>query len=1089
MYSKGQFLLIAAFCLILGSCGDQLPEKVEIVIEQLPENIDFNFHVKPILADRCYACHGPDHNARKADFRLDTEEGAFTVLASGGHALVGGNLRKSKIIARITSEDPEFMMPPPESNLSLNIKEVATIAKWVKQGAQWKSHWSFIKPLKAAPPEIVDDSWQKVNPVDNFVLKALEDQGLAPAPKASKATLLRRVTLDLTGLPPTVQELDYFLADDSPDAYEKVIDRLLASKHYGERLALEWLDLARYADTHGYQDDGMRNAWPWRDWVIKAYNDNMPYDQFLIWQLAGDLLPNPTKDQLLATCFNRNHPQTQEGGVVDEEYRVEYVADRTNTFAKAFMGLTMECARCHDHKYDPFTQKEYYSMFAYFNNNLDAGIIPYNGEASPTLILTSPEADEKLGKLREEIKAQSELLVSEQYVEQLTIWLQGQSKKTKSLKHGLKADFNFDQERKIDDRNLQLNTTPPKKKAKYKANYAYLNLVKNKLDAKVFGDIDSRPVMVDGRRGKALQFRGDAGIRFNHTLDFDRNQPFSVSIWVKLLTEGESGPIFNKSNGEFEGYRGWICKLNKDGTLSFQLNHVWPANSIDLHTIDRLPVGKWTHLVMAYDGSSKASGLKIFVNGVAPEFDVITDNLNKSILHGVKGSNWNYMPVILGKEFRSTIVDVVMDDFRVYDRELSNLEITALYTDQAVALQSADKSDLLEYYLLTGQDLQYNSVLAKITDLRQQENLIITDQPEVMIMKEQPVIRPTFILQRGLYDAHGEEVQPGTPAMFAGITEDFAQDRMGLAEWLVHEDHPLTARVAVNRLWAQCFGKGLVGTQEDFGNQGNLPSHPALLDWLAVDLIESGWDIKVFLKQLVMSATYQQSSVISDQALEIDGDNMYYSYYPFHRLSAEIIRDQALAAGGLLVPTIGGPSVYPYQPKGIWKALATRNATEYVQQHGDSLYRRSMYTVWKRSSPPPAMMSFDAPDRYYCVVRRQNTATPLQSLVLMNDPQFVEASRMCGERILKESGSALDQQVIFAFKLLISREPRTDELKKMISYYQEEIADFEKNPDRVNEWLSVGEYPVDKSLDAVRLAAFTSLATTLMNFDEFVMKR
>ena len=959
----------------------------------------------------------------------------------------------------------------------------------VKQGAQWKSHWSFLKPVKEELPEIADGSWEIANPIDNFIFKELEQQGMSPASQASKATLLRRVTLDLTGLPPSVEELDDFLADDSPDAYEQVVDDLLASKHYGERLALEWLDLARYADTHGYQDDGMRNAWPWRDWVIKAYNDNMPYDQFLIWQLAGDLFPDPTKDQLLATCFNRNHPQTQEGGVVDEEYRVEYVADRTNTFAKAFMGLTMECARCHDHKYDPFTQKEYYSIYAYFNNNLDAGIIPYNGEASPTLILTSPEAEQELGGLREEINSQSQMLVSEKYKEQLVKWFQGQSKNNQPLRQGLKADFNFDKEQKIDDRNLDLNKTPPKKRGDYRANYAFQNVIKSKLDAKVYGDIDSRPILVEGRRGKALQFRGDAGIRFNHDLDFDRNQPFSVSIWVKLLTEGESGPIFNKSNGEFEGYRGWICKLNKDGTLSFQLNHVWPANSIDLHTRDKLEVGKWTHLVMTYDGSSKAAGLKIFINGAVPEYDVITDNLHKSILHGVEGSNWNYMPVILGMEFRSSIVDIVMDDFKVYQRELSDPEVIALYTDQDVDLQSVDQSDLLEYYLLTGQNREYNKVLGKITELRQQENLIITDQPEVMIMKEQPTIRPSFILQRGQYDAHGEEVQPGTPTMFPEFTEEFTQNRMGLAEWLVHPDHPLTARVEVNRLWAQCFGKGLVATQEDFGNQGNLPSHPALLDWLAVDLIEKGWDIKTFLKQLVMSATYRQSSVASEQARQMDIENLYYSYYPFHRLGAEVIRDQALAASGLLVRTIGGPSVYPYQPKGIWKALATRNATEYVQQHGDSLYRRSMYTVWKRSSPPPAMMNFDAPDRYYCVVRRQNTATPLQSLVLMNDPQFVEAARMCGERILTESGPNVEQQVIFAYKLLIGREPRADELEKMLLLHQEEIADFEKNPDRVSKWLSVGEYPVDQGLDPVRLAASTTVATTLMNFDEFVMKR
>ena len=1082
-------LFIVFSGILLSHCGNPLPSEVTEAYDKLPEKIDFNFHVKPILADRCYTCHGPDNNARKADFRLDTEEGAFNTLATGGHAFVSGNIRKSKVIERIASADPEFMMPPPESNLILSVEEKAIIAKWIDQGAQWKPHWSFIKPVKENPPEIKNDSWRIENAIDNFILKDLAFQGLEPSPRTSKATLLRRVSLDLTGLPPTVEELDNFLSDDSPKAYEKVVDRLLASDHYGERLALEWLDLARYADSHGYQDDGMRNAWPWRDWVIKAYNDNMPYDQFLIWQLAGDMLPDPTKDQLLATCFNRNHPQTQEGGVVDEEYRIEYVADRTNTFGKAFLGLTMECARCHDHKYDPITQKDYYSLFAYFNNNKDTGIIPYNGEASPTLILTAPEAEEELQGIREEVREKADLLLSERYIDQLRSWLQITNANSNSLKYGLSADFDFNKEQKIDNRQLQLNKIPPKKKGKYSANYAYFNFAKNRLDAKVFGDMDSRPVMVEGREGMALEFRGDAGIRFNHDVEFDRNQPFSVSIWVKLLADGVSGPVFNKSNGEFEGYRGWICKLNKDGTLSFQINHVWPANSIDLQTKKPLQVGKWTHLVMAYDGSSKASGLKIFIDGVVPDYELITDNLHKSILHGVKGSNWNHMPVLLGMEFRSTIVDLVMDDFKIYQRELSKVEIEALFKGTLVDLKNASQQEQLEFYLLTGQNKEYNKTLREITQLRGRENLIITDQPEVMIMKERPVVRPTFVLQRGAYDAEGDQVQPDTPDMFPAIEQEFSGDREGLANWLVHPDHPLTSRVAVNRLWAQCFGKGLVGTQEDFGNQGSLPTHPALLDWLAADLVENKWNIKELLKKIVMSATYQQSSIASQMAEEVDVENTYYSYYPFHRLGAEVIRDQALAASGLLVRTIGGPSVYPYQPKGIWKALATRNATEYVQQHGDSLYRRSMYTVWKRSSPPPAMMNFDAPDRYYCVVRRQNTATPLQSLVLMNDPQFVEAARMCGERILKESGSSMEEQIDFAFKLLVGRAPRTEELEKIISLYQEEEKDFRENPERASQWLSVGEHPADKSLDQVKLAASSSVATTLMNFDEFVMKR
>jgi hypothetical protein len=1075
------------------SCHRQLPSDVELVYRDLPEDIDFNFHVKPILSDRCYTCHGPDNNARKADFRLDTEEGAFAALTSGGHAFVAGNLANSKAIERLISDDPEFMMPPPESNLSLDSREIATIAKWIEQGAEWKDHWSFITPVKQPPPVIAETSWEVRNTIDNFILKQLEYQGLRPAPEAPKETLLRRVSLDITGLPPTAEELDNFLSDDSPESYEKVVDRLLSSKHYGERMALEWLDLARYADSHGYQDDGMRNAWPWRDWVIKAYNDNMPYDQFLIWQLAGDMLPQPTREQLLATCFNRNHPQTQEGGVVDEEYRVEYVADRTNTFGKAFLGLTMECARCHDHKYDPLTQKEYYSLFAYFNNNKDAGIIPYNGEASPTVILTSAEADARLTEIRGKIKDQQELLISDRYRDELVNWLKTNQDKRNGQQHSnayrLQAAFDFDHEHEINDGNLNLNKIKKANNSSKRKNYAYRNLADGSLGAKVFGDIDSRPQLVDGRKGKALRFRGDAGIRFSHELEFERNQPFTISIWLKLLSEGESGPVFNKSNGEFEGYRGWLCKLNKDGTLSFQINHVWPANSIDIRTDQKLEVGQWTHLVMAYDGSSKASGVKVFVNGVVPPHQVITDNLNKSILHGVKGSNWNHMPVLLGMEFRSTIVEMVMDDFIVYDRELSKVEIVSLFSGTPVDLLSATQQEQLEYYLLTGQNKEYNSALKAVTELRSQENLVITDEPEVMIMQEQPVVRPTFLLERGAYDAPADQVQPAIPEFLPEIPREFTPDRLGLAQWLVHPENSLTARVAVNRLWAQCFGTGLVATQEDFGSQGNLPSHPALLDWLAVELIDKDWDLKALIKEIVMSATYRQSSIPTEEARELDVENMYYSYYPFHRLSAEVIRDQALSASGLLVRTIGGPSVYPYQPKGIWKALATRNATEYVQQHGDSLYRRSMYTVWKRSSPPPSMMNFDAPDRYYCVVRRQNTSTPLQSLVLMNDPQFVEAARMCGERIIKESGPALEERVDFAFKLLIGRYPRVEEKDKMLALYRDELASFEQDVDRAEKLISVGEHPADRSLSMVELAATSTVATTLMNFDEFVMKR
>ncbi len=1082
-------LYIATLLWALTACGPNLPPDVAEAYNDLPEYVDFNFHVKPILSDRCYTCHGPDDNARKADLRLDTEEGAFMALTSGGHALVPGNLNRSLAVKRIISTDPEWMMPPPESNLSLNPREIALIAKWVEQGAEWKEHWSFITPEKPQVPA-VDDETEVYSPIDHFIIEEAHRQGLELAPSASKERWLRRVTLDLTGLPPTPEEIKSFLRNDHADAYEEVVDRLLASPHYGERMALDWLDLARYADTHGYQDDGMRNTWPYRDWVIKAFNQNMPYDQFLIWQLAGDLLPNPSKEQLIATCFNRNHPQTQEGGVVDEEYRVEYVADRTNTFGKAFLGLTAECARCHDHKYDPISQKDYYSLYAFFNNNNDTGIVPYNGEASPTLILPSKEAEVELGILRDQMDSLENLMVEESYMEKLKSWLQQiPDEHALPSKHGLVADFDFEKEFKINDHDLPLQKQSSARGSDYQANYAFFDQAHNALRAKILGDVDSRPLIVQGKNGQGLKFRGDAGIRFHQDLDFDRHQPFSASIWVRLESEGEEGPIFNKTNGDFEGYRGWICKLNPDGTVSFQLNHVWPDNCIDIRTKEPLQPKTWYHITMTYDGSSRAEGLNPYINGEIPAHKVITDNLHKSILHGVKGSNWSYLPLMLGKENLKSIQDVIMDDFRVYDRELTPVEVRGIYEDKEYPVKDLTQQQQLAYYLQAGKDPEYNQLSHQLLQLRKDYNLLITDQPEIMIMRENPQVRATFVLDRGAYDAPADTVSPNTPGIFPSMPDSLPRNRLGLAQWLTQKENPLTARVLANRLWAQCFGIGLVATQEDFGIQGNLPTHPQLLDWLAVKLLENQWDIKATLKEIVLSATYRRSSVPTTSALEKDPENLYYAYYPAHRLPAEIIRDQALAAAGLLVPVIGGPSVYPYQPPGIWKALATRNATEYVQQHGDSLYRRSIYTVWKRSSPPPSMTNFDAPDRYYCVVRRQNTSTPLQSLVMMNDPQFMEAARMLGERMIKSGGKEVSDKINFGFQALVGRSARTEELHHLAKLYRQELRDFKDQPDRLDPWLSSGEHPIDESLDRSQLAAYTTIATTIMNFDEFTMKR
>ncbi|MFK7978704.1 MAG: DUF1553 domain-containing protein, partial [Saprospiraceae bacterium] len=938
-------------------------------------------------------------------------------------------------------------------------------------------------------PTVKAASWTK-QPLDFFILNKIEENGLTPANQANKTTRLRRITLDLTGLPPTPAAIDNFLKDESPNAYEKAIDRLLASPQFGERLGVEWLDVARYADSHGYQDDGMRNTWPWRDWVIKAFNDNMPYDQFITEQVAGDLLPNPTREQLLATCFNRNHPQSQEGGVVAEEYRVEYVADRTNTFGKALMGLTMECARCHDHKYDPISQKDYYALSAFFNNNNDFGVVPYVGEATPTVLLPTPAEEKTLDSLRTAMQPLKNDLVTNLYQEDFKAWLAKQATPAISVKEGLIAAFDFDKEVEVAKNSLNLDR---KKKGgwggigKTGKTVSYINQVLKRPDAAVSGNYDSRPILVEGKHGKGLSFKGDCGIRFSRDLDLDRHQPFSLSIWVKVLKAGEKGPIFLNANGDFEGYRGWSCLLNEDGTLTFQMVHTYPDNAIIYQTKEKIPVGEWTHITMAYDGSSKAKGLHFYINGQQPEAVLLEDDLQKSILHAAEGKNWTGYPFMLGKENASSIENIVMDEMLVYDRQLADIEVAKLY-DEKTAI-SPTTEQLLAYYLLSGKNNNYNKKLKKLTKLRAAENILTTNFLEVMVMSDKREVRPTFILDRGMYDAPKEEVQANVPEVFASHSEALPPNRLGLAKWLTSEENPLTARVQVNRIWMMLFGKGLVATQEDFGNQGNLPSHPELLDWLAVDFMENGWDTKAFIKNILLSATYQQTSIASEQVKVKDPTNTWYAHFPVYRLSAEIIRDNALAASNLLAPKIGGPSVYPYQPKGIWKALATRNATLYEEGEGNDLYRRSMYTIWKRSAPPPSMMNFDAPDRYYCIVSRQKTATPLQSLVLMNDPQYVEAARMLAERTLKEGGTTTTNKLNYIFKCLIGRNADTKEIATITPLFEEELAHFKQNRQSAKALLATGAHPVNPKLARAELAAYAMVASTIMNFDEFVMKR
>lgn len=1093
-------LLTFGVWLIITSCdrGISVPPAVVAEQELLPKKISYNFHIKPILSDRCFKCHGPDIAKVEAGLQLTSQKGATKQLESGRKAIVPGNIDKSELVRRILSSDTEERMPPPESHLSLSDSEKAMLLQWIDEGAHFEQHWSLQKIEKPVPPVVgerfltrwglTDDDetkWIK-NDIDRFTLTGMKEQNLRPSSEADRNTIMRRLSLDLTGLPPDAAEVQAFLADTSSNVYEKIVDRLLNSPHFGEHQAASWLDVARYADTHGYQDDGMRNVYPYRDWVISAFNQNLPFDQFVTWQIAGDLLPNPTREMLIATSFNRQHPQSQEGGIVPEEYHNEYVADRTNTFGKAFLGLTMECARCHDHKYDPISAKDYYSLYAFFNQNKDYGEVPYIGEAAPTVMLPAKEAEEKLKFIRTQIDSSAtKVFRTDQYDDEFTVFLKNAAINKKDvdvLSRDLLVNLRFESFEK--DR--------------------YANERGGDIKAYLSGDHDRKPQVVDGKFGNAIRLQGDCGIqllstndekakgvkeRYYEGLNLEKHQTFSLALWIRLTKDSTSGPILTKNNGEFEGFRGYDILLNSDRTLSVRMMYVYPSNGIEFRTSEKIDVNEWTHLALTYDGSGRAAGLKLYLDGRQAQSTLLTDNLQKSILHSEGNSNWTFMPFEIGKNFRSTMQDLDVDEFYFFRRKLSAIEVGALKENKKYVSLETSRENLLEFFLWN-YSTQFRKEFAALSELRLEETRLVTDFPELMIMQELPPEqqRRTFILDRGVYDSPGEEVAMETPAQLGLLPDGYPRNRLGLAKWLLDDDNPLFSRVIVNRIWASIFGTGLVKTQEDFGNQGDLPTHPELLDWLAVKFREDNWDTKSFIKRIVMSATYRQSSIANTHQLQKDPENRWLARGPSHPLSAEQVRDNALLSSGLLVRKIGGPSVYPYQPDGIWEALATRNAVKYERGKGEDLYRRSMYTVWKRSSPPPMMLNFDAADRQTCTVRRQRTATPLQALVTMNDPQFVEAARVMAERTVAQKGDD-EKKITSIFISVSSRLPRPMETRILQELLAAQRKYFIEHPHDARKIASAGESPIIPGLEPAEVAAFAVVANTVLNSDQALVKR
>lgn len=1042
--------------LLIQGCGVEKPAEIEQLADQLPDQVDYNLHVKPILSDKCFFCHGPDKASQKGGLELATREGAMAALKKAKnkkHAIVPGNLAESEVYYRLVTTDEDQMMPPKSSNRVLTNYEKAVLLKWIEQGAEYKPHWALINPEKPALPMVKNTRWPK-NPIDYFVLNKMEANGLAPSPEADKENLLRRVTLDLTGLPPTVAEVDAFLADRSPNAYEKVVDRLLKSPHYGEKMAVDWLDVSRYADTHGYTVDRYRPMWPWRDWVIKSFNQNQPFNQFVTWQLAGDLLPNATREQRLATAFNRNHSQNMEGGIINEEFRVEYVADRANTVGTALMGMTMECARCHDHKFDPISQKDYYSLFAFFNNVDEAGQISWDDAMPvPTMLLTQPKHDSLLTFLEAKIKT-AETALNQTSRQEEPAFAQWQAKTGSAIpfdfRKGLQAHFTFDK----------------------LVNGKFLNEVSRNDTGKVLD-----PVLVPGKRGQAFQSNGDDILTLGKVGIFNRSQPFTVGVWVNIPKDVNKAALVHKGNGDIlYNFRGYFMNL-RDGKVELLMAHTWPYNNIIRIGKEVLPKQQWIQLTMTYDGSSKANGLRLFVNGKESALITEKDNLYKDILFKGKQTGLMVGADMRGPGFKKGS----FDDLVVYNRALSPPEVLALATN-------GEQLTPNPAYYLNMVSATYQKQRDDLQQLRAERNRVVEEVPEIMVMEEMKTPRPTYLLKRGVYDAPDERVNPDVPGSILPFPKEYPRNRLGLAKWLLHPDNPLTARVVVNRYWQTYLGTGLVKSANNFGNQGNLPTHPELLDWLAVQFREGGsgtspWNVKAMQKLMVMSATYRQSSRGKSDQLKKDPENTWLARGPLFRLTAEMIRDNALASSGLLSERLGGESVKPYQPEGLWAV----NNTTYEQDKGESLYRRSLYTFWRRTNPPPSMNTFDAPSRSYCVVQRQKTSTPLQALVLLNDPQFVEASKVVAARSF-EQYKTLPDRLTQMFRLLTSRKPVEKELAILTKLYEQEYRKFRQNPAKMQGWLTAGDYQLTKGNEMPALAAGAVVASTVMNSEAFITK-
>ncbi len=1021
--------------------------------------MDFDRDIRPIFSDTCYACHGPDKANRKAGLRLDQRESAFG-RHDNGPAIVAGDLSHSALYRRITSQDKDERMPPADSGRQLTKKQIELIGRWIEQGAVWNEHWSLVPPKRPVVPRVTAAHWPR-NAIDGFVLSRLEHDGLSPSPPADKATLIRRVTLDLTGLPPTPEEVDAFEHDRSPAAYERVVDRLLDSPAYGERCAIRWLDAARYADTNGYQTDGERSMWRWRDWVIDALNADVPFDRFTVEQLAGDMLPGATLEQKIASGFNRNLRGNGEGGIIPEEYLVEYAVDRVETTSTVWLGLTLGCARCHDHKYDPLRQKEFYQVFAYFDQVPERGRAIKVGNSPP--FIKAPTADEQRQLARLEARRRD---VQQQFDRRATRL----------------ADMQAMWERSVDPKVLPIAWGPSFHLVGRWSFERELQRAGKKLPAVVCEH--GSPRFVASPVGTGIGLDGQTFLNAGDVGKFGYFDSFTLAAWVRP-SGPDAGTILSRMIDADDG-TGYSLSL-KRGKLQVNLVQRWLDDAIRVETAERVEPSGWHHVAVSYDGTREAKGIHIFVDGRPRTIHVLLDELNQTFeakeplrIGGGGGPSGRFHGAL--------------DEVSIYDHVLTPAEILILATPDPLPLicaippkkrTAAQSTRLRSFYLETQAPAALRDLLGRLRKIDEQIEFFSRSFPTVMVMEEMTPPRETHVLIRGQYDHPGETVAPGTPACLPPRAAGLPNNRLGFARWLVDPSNPLTARVAVNRQWQMLFGQGLVRTTEDFGSQGDRPSHPQLLDWLATEFIRRGWDVKSLDRLIVTSATYRQSSNATRQEIERDPGNRLLARGPRKRLSAEMIRDQALAASGLLVERIGGPSVRPYQPSGLWQDL---NGQTYKADSGPGLFRRSLYTFWKRTVAPPAMVAFDASTRETCTVRETRTNTPLQALDLLNDVTYLEASRKLAERVLQMPASSASQRIERAFRLVLSRRPTAAEARILRQSYDRRLAAFRADPNSARKLLAVGQSPRDVRLDRAELAAATTTASLIFNLSETVTK-